>query len=224
MTLGRPGALVLVTGTGTGVGKTWVAARALTALRAAGCAVAARKPVQSYGPDEGPTDAEVLAAATGEVPAAVCPPHRAYELALAPPMAAEALGRAAFTIGELVAETTWPTGLDVGIVEGAGGPRSPLAGDGDTVDLAHALEPDLVVLVGDPGLGTINAVRLAAGALAGHPLVVVLNRFDATDGLHRRNRDWLAQRDRWQVVTEVRELVVRLDPRSAGSRDRRYSP
>ena len=38
-------------------------------------------------------DAAVLGAATGESPEEVCPPHRWYEVAMAPPMAAEALGR-----------------------------------------------------------------------------------------------------------------------------------
>ncbi|MBV8560261.1 MAG: AAA family ATPase, partial [Acidimicrobiia bacterium] len=57
----RPERLVLVAGTGTEVGKTWVAARLAEALRARGTRVAARKPAQSFAPDEGPTDAEALA-------------------------------------------------------------------------------------------------------------------------------------------------------------------
>ena len=43
----------------------------------------------------------------------------------------------------------------------------------------------------DAGLGTINAVRLCAAALAGRPLLVLLNRFDPDDDLHRRNAAWL---------------------------------
>ncbi len=62
----RPAGLVVVTGTGTGVGKTWFAAVTLGLLRSRGTAVAARKPVQSFDPDERPRDADVLAAATGE--------------------------------------------------------------------------------------------------------------------------------------------------------------
>src|SRR5205823_716789 len=41
--LARPRQLVVIVGTGTGVGKTWVAARRLAALRIAGATVAARK-------------------------------------------------------------------------------------------------------------------------------------------------------------------------------------
>jgi dethiobiotin synthetase len=61
----RPRGLVVVTGTGTGVGKTWFSAVTLGLLRDRGVSVAARKPVQSFEPGDGPTDAEVLAAATG---------------------------------------------------------------------------------------------------------------------------------------------------------------
>ncbi len=130
----RPARLVLVTGTGTEVGKTWFAAATIMALRERGIRVAARKPVQSFEPGAGPTDAEVLAAATGEIPDQVCPPHRSLPVPMAPPMAADALGRPAFTVAELGHEIEWPDDVDVGLVEGVGGPRSPLAADGDTVD------------------------------------------------------------------------------------------
>jgi dethiobiotin synthetase len=202
-----PRHLVVVTGTTTEIGKTWVGARVLEALRAADVRVAARKPVQSFVPEDGPTDADLLAAATAESPYDVCPRHRWYERPLAPPMAAEALGRAPFTIDDLVAELAWPTVIDIGLVEGVGGPRSPLAADGDTVDLVHAVGPSTVVLVADAGLGTINAVRLCAAALPGP--VVVLNRYDRGDDLHARNRRWL-DRDGFDVVVNVSDLVARL--------------
>ena len=66
--------VVVVAGTGTGIGKTWVTAELGTALRRRGIAVAARKPVQSFEPDDDhPTDADVLGGATGEDPHTVCP-------------------------------------------------------------------------------------------------------------------------------------------------------
>jgi dethiobiotin synthetase len=166
---------VAVVGTGTDVGKTWVAARLLSDLRAAGLRVAARKPAQSYEPDDDPAtrDAAVLGAASGERAEDVCAPHRWYETAMAPPMAAAALGRPPFGIADLVDELRWPgardepsSSVDVGLVETAGGVRSPLADDGDCLDLCRALMPDLVVLVADAGLGTINSVRLTIAALA----------------------------------------------------------
>ena len=203
--------LVVVTGTGTDVGKTWVAAAALVALRARGVPVRARKPVQSYEPGSGPTDAEVLAAATGEDPAAVCPRDGWLPVALAPPMAATVLARAAPTLDDLVA-AVGPERDGVTVVEGAGGPRSPLAVDGDTVDLAARLSPDLVVLVADAGLGTINAVRLAADALTPFPLVVVLNRYDTGHDVHRRNLEWLRAREGLEVVTDPETLADRIVP------------
>jgi dethiobiotin synthetase len=200
-------------GTATDIGKTWVGAAVLAALRADGVTVAARKPVQSYdAADRGPKDADVLAAATGEHPDDVCPPDRGYPVAMAPPMAAEVVGRSCPTIAELVAELRWPEDVEVGWVEGVGGPRSPIGSDGDGVDLCRALAPDVVVVVGDAGLGTINAVLLSVGPYAalGHDPIVVLNRFDGGDDLHRRNRDWLV--DRWglAVCTGAAEVVSRL--------------
>ena len=127
---------------------------------------------------------------------------------MAPPMAADVLGRGSFTVAELVEELAWPpVQVDVGLVESAGGVRSPQAHDGDAVDLLRALGPDLVLLVADAGLGTINAVRLSDGALAGGGLdgaadvVVVLNRFDGGNDLHVRNRRWLAEQDGLCVIT-----------------------
>ena len=199
---------MLVAGTATEVGKTWVACALIRRLREDGARVAARKPAQSYDPgDPGPTDAEALAAATGASTEAVCTSDRTYPLPMAPPMAAEALGRTPATIAELAGGLSWPSGTDVGIVESAGGVRSPLAADGDTVDLVRAIRPDLVVLVADAGLGTINAVRSVAPALADWPLAVLLNRYEPSDELHRRNREWLAERERLSVHVDLEAIV-----------------
>jgi dethiobiotin synthetase len=211
----RPARVVFVSGTGTAVGKTWVAAAVLARLRDHGVAVAARKPAQSFDADDadtGATDADVLAAATGESPHEVCPPHRWYARALAPPMAADALGAPVFTVTDLLAELRWPERADVGLVEGAGGPRSPIAADGDNVALSDAIAPDQVLLVADAELGAINAVRMSVEAFAGAPLLVVLNRYDAANPVHRANRDWLAGRDGFDVVDGPDAAAVRLRP------------
>lgn len=195
----RPRRLVLVVGTGTDVGKTWTSARLLSTLRQAGVTVAARKPAQSFDPadDRAGLDSAVLGAATDESPQTVCPPHRWYETAMAPPMAADALGRDRFTTDDLVDELAWPpVPVDVGLVESAGGVRSPQTHDGDAVALLRALCPDLVLLVADAGLGALNAVRLSVDALPdGTNLVVVLNRYDSRNELHVRNRRWLSRHD-----------------------------
>ncbi len=205
---------VVVAGTGTDVGKTFVAAAVLQALRTRGLPVVARKPVQSFTPGDTATDADVLARVTDEAPTDVCPAHRWLPMPLAPPMAAEALGLPPFTIADLVTEITTSTAANVPLlVETVGGVRSPIADDGDCVDLIHALAPGVVVLVADAGLGTINAVRLSRDALRNEHVVVALNRFDRGSDLHTRNAAWLRTREGLDVVTDIEALVARLEPR-----------
>lgn len=209
--------LIVIAGTGTEVGKTWVGARLADGLRGRGIRVAARKPAQSFDahdPPEG-TDAALLGAATGEDATVVCPPHRWYPTAMAPPMAADSLGRPAIRLADLVAEVSGSWGdepAQVRLVELAGGIWSPHAHDGDGLSLTCELAPDLIVLVADAGLGTINAVRPPTAALARTaPLWILLNRYDEDVELHRRNRDWLVQHHGIETVTSVDELVDRVD-------------
>ncbi|MGO9873923.1 MAG: dethiobiotin synthase [Acidimicrobiia bacterium] len=209
--------LIVVTGTGTDIGKTWVTAAVATALRQRGLAVAARKPVQSFAPEhDAPTDAEILADATGEDPHVVCPAHRWLPRAMAPPMAAEALGSERFTFADLATEITQSSPRHaIVLVESVGGVRSPLASDGDTVALVAALRPALVVLVADAALGTINVVRLSVDVLRSHRVIVYLNRYDSDDELHVRNHDWLVTREGLEIVTNpdaLADLVAPLAP------------
>jgi len=84
-----------------------------------------------------------------------------------------------------------------------------------------ALDPDLALVVADPGLGTINSIRLSVDALAGErgakpevAVAVVLNRFDGNHEIHRRNRAWLEWRDGYLVIAlpggerELSDLVL----------------
>ena len=215
----RPATLLVVAGTGTEVGKTWVGAQLIERLVQSGATVSARKPAQSFEPEDPSTDADVLAAASADDANLVCPPHRWYPVAMAPPMAADRLGREAVLLSDLVAETnaswhdtTMTAGVaQVGLVELAGGPWSPAAHDGDGLDLTQRLAPDLVVLVADAGLGTINAIRPAVLALADiAPVLVVLNRFDESSDLHLRNRDWLVEQYDVDLVTTVEALAERV--------------
>ncbi|MBL8271523.1 dethiobiotin synthase, partial [Steroidobacter sp.] len=165
----------------------------LATLKLRGARVAARKPVQSYAPDDINTDASLLAGASGEDLADICPAHRCYPLAMAPPMAANALGRGPVWMSEIVSEIRWPANVDIGFVETVGGVRSPLSSDGDSLELLRRLEVDRMLLVADAELGTINAVRLTLAAVGTTPTVVYLNRFQPDNPLHELNRRWLTQ-------------------------------
>jgi len=205
--VGDTGVIVLVAGTGTDVGKTFVTAALLESLRGRGVAVAARKPVQSFADGTAQTDADLLAAASREHPYTVCPEHRWIPAAMAPPIAALQLGLPPFTIDNLASELAAPErGLT--LVESVGGVRSPIACDGDTISLADAIAPELVVLVADAGLGTINSVRLSIDALAPRRVVVFLNRFDPEDAVHEGNAEWLRSCEGYETLTDLDQLVA----------------
>jgi dethiobiotin synthetase len=214
-----PDSVWVVAGTATEIGKTWVAAALAETLKERGFDVACRKPVQSFDPDDGATDADVLAAATGADPVTVCPTHRRYELAIAPPMAADTLGRDRIELEHLFAELALPE-TGIAFIEGVGGPRSPLAHDGDTVLLAWLLRAP-VILVASSGLGVINDVRLARDAFAPLPVATFMNRFDEADSLHRANRDWLRDHVGATVCTTIDELAELIThvPDGSGSND-----
>ena len=204
----RPALVIAIAGVATDVGKTWVAAALLGQFRSSSRRVSARKPVQSYDAGMVTTDAHLLAAASGEEPARVCPAHRWYPLAMAPPIAAQRLGLAPILLRDLFAELAWPSDVEIGVVETVGGVRSPMADDADSATFVHALQADHIVLVADSGLGAINAVRLCVDVLAPAPITVVLNRFDGDSFVHRANRDWLTDRVGLSVVTTVEECVA----------------
>ncbi|HUF98988.1 MAG TPA: dethiobiotin synthase [Ilumatobacter sp.] len=194
-------------GTATEIGKTWLSVQLVAELRARGHAVAVRKPVQSYEhPTNNDTDAELLAAASGEPVHTVCPAHRWYPEPMAPPMASAALGRDPIAAADLIDELAWPADATIGIVETVGGVRSPMAHDIDSAGFAHAIGATHVLLVADAGLGTINSVRLAKPTLDSIPTLVYLNRFAPND-LHRRNLDWLTHNDRFPTAVDITSVV-----------------
>jgi dethiobiotin synthetase len=159
---------LFVTATGTGVGKTVVAASILAALRARGERAVPFKPVvtgtdEPADPDWPPDDA-LLAAAAGvpaeDVTAArfgpPVSPHLAAELAGAP--LDPALLRGAFD--------ACATEADAVVVEGVGGLLVPLTRGYLVRDLAVDLGLPLVVAA-SPGLGTINHTLLTLAAAHG---------------------------------------------------------
>ncbi len=176
---------LFVTGTDTGVGKTFVAAAIAGAMVRAGHRVGVLKPVATGATRVGEAwqsaDAEALIAAIGGgVGLDRVTPIR-YEEPLAPPLAARRAGRPLIrdevirAVGEALA--WWEERADVVVVEGVGGLLCPLAEGMTVADLAVALDFPAVI-VARRGLGTINHTLLTveAAGLRGLRLAgVVLN-------------------------------------------------
>ncbi len=198
------GSGLFITGTGTGVGKTYVACLIARALRQSGKRVGVYKPVASgcelqNGELISP-DALSLWAAAGEPETleAVCPQR--FAAPLAPHLAARAEGKRVDASLLRSGSEFWRTSSDVVIVEGAGGLMSPMSEDDYNADLAASLGFPLVVVAANE-LGTINATlqTLIAAATYGEGLSiagVVLNspRKLADDPSTDSNPDELARR------------------------------
>jgi dethiobiotin synthetase len=179
--------VLLVSGTDTGVGKTWVSCGVLRTARAAGLRVAARKPAETgCDPDASGnlvgSDAVALhAAAGGEEPVdAVCP------IRLPDPLApAFAARRAGVTIDvrDVVAScSARAREVDLLLVEGAGGLLVPLVDRYAFADLARELEARLLLVVG-ARLGAINHAMLSLEVAAARDIPVVgsiVNHFSTT--------------------------------------------
>ncbi|MGD1284020.1 dethiobiotin synthase [Mycobacterium seoulense] len=157
--------VLVVTGTGTGVGKTVVTAALACHARQAGIDVAVCKPVQT-GTDSGDDDLAEVARLSGVAELAGL---ARYPQPLAPVAAAEHAGAALPTgddVLRLIAGLDRPGRLT--LVEGAGGLLVELAAAGVTLrDLAVELGAAALVAV-TAGLGTLNHTALTLEALAAH--------------------------------------------------------
>lgn len=157
-----------VTGTDTGVGKTLVAAGLLRVLAGYGLRAVGLKPVAS-GATATPLglrnpDAEALAAeSTVALPYDLTNPH-CFEPAIAPHVAAADAG-VCVSVEALAAWYARATaGVEVAVVEGAGGWRVPLHPEGFLSDLPERLGLDVILVVG-LRLGCLNHARLTAEAI-----------------------------------------------------------
>lgn len=179
----RPLRGLFVTGTGTDVGKTVFTAALLRALRLAGVAAQAVKPVQTGVASDlihsAPSaDAPVYAAALADLPPvpelAPGATLHCYPLAASPHLAAARAGEALDT-GLLRAEIRehWAqqAAADFLLLEGAGGLRVPLNAREDMLDLMAALDLP-VLLVGGNYLGALNHALLSVEALCGRGLTL----------------------------------------------------
>ncbi len=176
---------LIVTGTGTDVGKTVVVAAIAALARAAGERVTVVKPAQTgVGPADDGDLAEVVRLAgpvdtveLARYPEPLAPATAARRAGATPVMAAQVVD----AVGELDA--------DLVIVEGAGGLLVRLNDLGETLaDVAAGLDAP-VLLVASARLGVLNTAALTAEALArrGIPLAgVVVGAYPAEPDLAER--------------------------------------
>lgn len=176
---------LFITGTDTGVGKTFVARGIASALRARGLRVGVLKPVETGcgAVDRRPADALALRAAAGSTLSLdrICP-YR-LDAPLAPDVAAR-LEHVRIDPREIVAAfRTIDRNHDVTLVEGAGGLLVPVVDRYTMADLACDLDLPLLVVV-DSKLGAINHTLLTLEAAAARGLAVrgyVLNHAAPAD-------------------------------------------
>lgn len=206
----RPPQRIVICGTDTDVGKTYVGVRLVRALRDAGRSVGVLKPIESGAAHEDgtlrPADALALADAAGVSDVrTVCPWPLPLPVAPAAELTRLGMRVKASEIREAVAVAE--KGQDVLVVETAGGILSPITPALTSVDLATLVQAD-VVLVTRSRLGVISHTATAVEILRDRGAsvrAVVLNEADEGPD-HDLNAEWI---DR--AVPEVRLVRFRGD-------------
>jgi len=164
---------VFVTGTGTEVGKTVVAALIARTLAGAGTRVAVFKPAVTGLDDPGEPDHELLRRAAGsEQGDGEIAPYR-YGPPASPHLAASLAGEEIDPARLRAAAASAAEGADQLVCEGVGGLLVPLAAGYTVRDLAAGLALPLVVAA-SPGLGTINHTLLTLEAARSAGLEVAM--------------------------------------------------
>jgi dethiobiotin synthetase len=183
---------VFVTGTGTEVGKTVVAAAIARTAARRGEHVAVFKPAVSGLDDGGESDHALLrrAAGSGQSDDEVAPYH--YGPPVSPHLGAELTGETIDPARLRESARTAARSADVLVVEGVGGFLVPLTLGYLVRDLARDLGLP-VVIAGPPGLGTINHTLLTAEAVRSvglEVIAVVLTPWPERPGdVERSNRE-----------------------------------
>lgn len=160
---------LFITGTDTDVGKTYITIQIIRQLQAIAAPIKVRKPIESGCEPKNngelhPADGYALWQANDECESlSTVTPFR-FEPAIAPNRAA-ALSQKTINNKDLKAACLHQVDdNDFLIVEGAGGFYSPLSSDGLNVDLAIALNLNIVLVVKDQ-LGCINHTLLTLSAI-----------------------------------------------------------
>ena len=187
-----------MTGTDTGVGKTWVAAALLRSLCAAGFRTVGMKPVAAGfapGTNVNGDVSELGAAGNVDAPLDARNPY-AFADAVAPHLAAASEGVDIALPVIVAAARRLLAQADALVVEGAGGALVPLDATLDMLDIAGALRLPVLLVVG-MRLGCLNHALLTALALQRRGLALagwVANELPPGMPLVQRNIEALAER------------------------------
>ena len=195
---------VFVTGTGTDVGKTVVAAAIAKTVANAGRSVAVFKPAVSGLDVVGEADHELLRRVSGSAQSDdEISPYR-YGPAASPHLAAEMAGEEIDPARLRATASAAAESAEFLVCEGVGGLLVPLAPGYLVRNLAAELGLPLVV-VASPGLGTINHTLLtieAAWTAELEALCVVLTPWPAEPSrIEQSNRETIAEMGAVEVLT-----------------------
>lgn len=192
---------IVILGTGTDVGKTYVTACIARGLSES-VSVLALKPIESGAPAGIAGDAGTIAAAAGHAPR--LSPWR-FPSPVSPHLAAREHGATLETasVAAWVAEQEAVAQPTISLVELAGGVFSPLGPGVTNEDLALALEPALWLLVAPDALGVLHDVTATLRAMRRAPDAVLLSgarKADQSTGSNARELSRLG-------IAQVLEVV-----------------
>ncbi len=153
-----------ITGTDTGIGKTWCSLALIKQLKQQGLRVAGMKPIASGCENGKNSDAEqILAASSLALPYEIVNPY-AFEPAIAPHIAAQQVGQT-IELQILIEKYKQLAALaDAVVIEGAGGWRVPINASQSLKDMVLAIDAKVILVVG-LRLGCINHALLTAEAI-----------------------------------------------------------
>ncbi len=198
---------IFITGTDTGVGKTFVAAGLIKAIRGKGINVCPMKPVETGCKRRNgkliPADAVELLKASGiEESLDSVNPYR-FRQPLAPAVAAEKEGVVIRKSRIISAYKRLSKSYDFTLIEGAGGIMSPVYKEYLCLDMIKDLALPLII-VSRPGLGTINHTLLTIEAAKSRGINVygVIINHVASTGKH------LSEKSNPEIIENISKVPI----------------
>jgi dethiobiotin synthetase len=208
----------VVLGTGTGIGKTFVARALVELLARGGEAVAGLKPIETgLSPGAASSDAASLAAVSFHVK--LPSPHPLY--AFADPVTPALAARRASTNIQLRAIPEWAARVEPTtgntlqlVIETAGGVFSPISDQTTNLDLALALGPATWILVAPDRLGVLHDIQsclLAMRALGRWPDWLILSAPELPDSSTGTNAAELTRHPTPPIISLPRHDALPLE-------------